>query len=187
MRRYSQRLRKSGPIPFAAAMVLVASVLSVHPAKGETPDIRCGRALAQEWCARCHAVAPEQERRGESDVPPVYAHRCRSALGARSAHSHDDGPAHSDASARANARGGRRRGRVHTLAAQIDLRPCAPAPVRTRTAIAMQPAIRIDRARVTTRFGGRRPAPRLRLGRNVPARPRPFRLSGPLVTAALGG
>ena len=48
----------------------MAGVLSVHPAKGETPDIRRGRALAQEWCARCHAVAREQERRGESDVPP---------------------------------------------------------------------------------------------------------------------
>jgi mono/diheme cytochrome c family protein len=28
-----------------------------------------GRALAQEWCARCHAVSASQERPGESDVP----------------------------------------------------------------------------------------------------------------------
>ena len=70
MQLYSQPLRKSGGIPFAVATFLLASVLSVPLARGETPDIRRGRALAQEWCARCHAVAPEQERRGESDVPP---------------------------------------------------------------------------------------------------------------------
>jgi mono/diheme cytochrome c family protein len=53
-----------------ASALAVGLALSARVALAETGDADRGRALAQEWCARCHAVAPEQERPGETDVPP---------------------------------------------------------------------------------------------------------------------
>lgn len=41
-----------------AAMVLV---LAAAPAAAETGDAGRGRALAERWCAKCHAIAPGRQ------------------------------------------------------------------------------------------------------------------------------
>jgi mono/diheme cytochrome c family protein len=62
------RCRPSRTIRASAALAALA--LATPPAAAETFSTERGRALAQEWCARCHAVTAAQERPGESDVPP---------------------------------------------------------------------------------------------------------------------
>lgn len=67
------------PIAFLLFMVLASA------ARAEGLGAERGRALAQEFCARCHAIAAAQERPGETDVPPftrIAANRrwSRSAL-----------------------------------------------------------------------------------------------------------
>ncbi|HEY7608935.1 MAG TPA: cytochrome c [Alphaproteobacteria bacterium] len=69
MRPRQQLFGARGAFSFAAAS-LAATALSSGFAQAETGDANRGRALAQEWCARCHAIAREQERPGETDVPP---------------------------------------------------------------------------------------------------------------------
>jgi mono/diheme cytochrome c family protein len=57
----------------AVALALAAAMTGaacVPPADAQTLGTERGRALAQQWCSRCHAVAAAQERPGESDVPP---------------------------------------------------------------------------------------------------------------------
>lgn len=56
--------------PALAFAAIVVSALLGAPANAQTLGTERGRALAQEWCARCHAVAAAQERPGETDVPP---------------------------------------------------------------------------------------------------------------------
>lgn len=70
MRPQSRPLGAGDAFSLAAVAIIFAGALSARVAQAETGDANRGRALAQEWCARCHAVAPEQERPGETDVPP---------------------------------------------------------------------------------------------------------------------
>ena len=56
--------------PLALAIGVVAlSGASAEPASAQGLAPERGRALAQEFCARCHAISAAQERPGESDVP----------------------------------------------------------------------------------------------------------------------
>jgi mono/diheme cytochrome c family protein len=69
--RSTQRLFGAiGAFRFGAAAIALGAALAAGSARAETGDPVRGRALAQEWCARCHAIAREQERPGETDVPP---------------------------------------------------------------------------------------------------------------------
>ncbi len=45
------------------------SVLFAAPAAAEGPGSERGRALAQEFCSRCHAISAAQERPGETTAP----------------------------------------------------------------------------------------------------------------------
>jgi mono/diheme cytochrome c family protein len=55
-----------------AALLALAlgGAITVPAAEAQTLGTERGRALAQEWCARCHAVSAAQERPGETDAPP---------------------------------------------------------------------------------------------------------------------
>jgi mono/diheme cytochrome c family protein len=45
-------------------------MIAAPEAEGQTLGTQRGHALAQQWCARCHAVSASQEPRGETDAPP---------------------------------------------------------------------------------------------------------------------
>jgi cytochrome c len=51
----------------SAAFALFDSTAAPASAQGLEPER--GRALAQEFCARCHAISEAQERPGETDAP----------------------------------------------------------------------------------------------------------------------
>ena len=51
----------------AVAAALWACLAAPAAAQGLGPER--GRALAQEFCSRCHAISAAQERPGEADVP----------------------------------------------------------------------------------------------------------------------
>ena len=55
---------------FRAAALAFAAALAGSAAQAQTLGTEGGRALAQEFCARCHAVSAAQERPGETDAPP---------------------------------------------------------------------------------------------------------------------
>jgi mono/diheme cytochrome c family protein len=55
---------------FAFAAVALAGAIDAPAASAQGFGTERGRALAQQWCARCHAVTAAQERSGETDVPP---------------------------------------------------------------------------------------------------------------------
>ena len=63
-------LRSAHRPALAFAAILLAAVLRAPAADAQTLGTERGRALAQEFCSRCHAVAAAQERPGETDVPP---------------------------------------------------------------------------------------------------------------------
>jgi len=55
---------------FAAMPGLMAVLLALGPAApAAAADPAAGRALAERWCASCHAVAPDS---GDSDVVPSF-------------------------------------------------------------------------------------------------------------------
>lgn len=59
--------------PGAAAFALAAAALAgaaAAPAGAQSWGTERGYTLAQQWCARCHAVSAAQEPRGETDAPP---------------------------------------------------------------------------------------------------------------------
>jgi mono/diheme cytochrome c family protein len=58
------------PVPRrVAAVALLCGAFAASPVAAQGLGLARGHALAQEWCARCHAISPAQERPGESDVP----------------------------------------------------------------------------------------------------------------------
>ena len=63
-------LRNARQPALAFAAIVLGAVLGAAAADAQTLGTERGHALAQEWCARCHAVSAAQERPGETDVPP---------------------------------------------------------------------------------------------------------------------
>ena|ERR1041385_1221633 len=53
--------------PFALIPLVLFAAM---PAEAQTMGVERGRALAQEFCARCHAISAAQERAGETVSPP---------------------------------------------------------------------------------------------------------------------
>ena len=56
-------------LALAFAGVVLCGPFATPAARAEGLGTERGRALAQEFCARCHAISAAQERPGESDVP----------------------------------------------------------------------------------------------------------------------
>ena len=56
-------------LALAFAAVALCGAFAAPAARAEGLGTERGRALAQEFCSRCHAVSAAQERAGESDVP----------------------------------------------------------------------------------------------------------------------
>jgi mono/diheme cytochrome c family protein len=65
---FLSRIQRGAAVAFAAAAL--AGTLAAPGAVAQTLGTEGGRALAQEYCARCHAVSAAQERPGETDAPP---------------------------------------------------------------------------------------------------------------------
>ncbi|MCW5772937.1 MAG: hypothetical protein KIT16_14935 [Rhodospirillaceae bacterium] len=55
---------------YAILAATVATLALAPPAGAEGLGHARGLGLAQEFCARCHAVTAAQEPKGETDVPP---------------------------------------------------------------------------------------------------------------------
>jgi mono/diheme cytochrome c family protein len=55
----------------ALGLLAIGALLcsNAAPASAQGLGLERGRALAQEFCARCHAISAAQERPGESDAP----------------------------------------------------------------------------------------------------------------------
>lgn len=61
-------VRRALPKRFPPSLVL-AGVAFAAPVSAQGTGAERGRTLAQEFCARCHAISAAQERPGESDAP----------------------------------------------------------------------------------------------------------------------
>jgi mono/diheme cytochrome c family protein len=57
-------------LALAFAAVALCSPFAAPTTRGEGLGTERGRALAEEFCARCHAISASRERPGETDVPP---------------------------------------------------------------------------------------------------------------------
>lgn len=49
--------------------LMLAAVAFAAPVSAQGLGTERGRALAQEFCSRCHAISAAQERPGEADAP----------------------------------------------------------------------------------------------------------------------
>ena len=58
------------PRPINALAFAVLALGAATSASAETVGSARGQALAQEWCARCHAVTAAQVPPGETNAPP---------------------------------------------------------------------------------------------------------------------
>ena len=59
-------------LAISSGFLLVIGLLAIGPtmaADGITPDARQGRAIAEAWCAGCHAVSSEG---GGADAAPTF-------------------------------------------------------------------------------------------------------------------
>jgi len=63
------RIRGSAATLLALALLGTGGALPSAPASAQGLGAERGRVLAQEFCARCHAISAAQERPGEADAP----------------------------------------------------------------------------------------------------------------------
>jgi cytochrome c len=78
MRRTNSRIAVVGSIVLALVFPTLISGTAMA-------DLRRGRALAEQWCSRCHAVAPNEAARDPDapDFADVSAERSATAYGLR--------------------------------------------------------------------------------------------------------
>lgn len=68
VRLRAEALKRSLPLAFAAAAAF--GTCAIHGANDlRAADAAKGKAVAAEWCAECHLVAPEQLSTGSVDAP----------------------------------------------------------------------------------------------------------------------
>jgi mono/diheme cytochrome c family protein len=56
-------------VPAVAALALAVFTLAAGHLRAQAGDPARGRALAEQWCARCHVVAPGQKSEDDVGIP----------------------------------------------------------------------------------------------------------------------